>query len=534
MKRYAAIAWIAAGLLILSMVGCQPSEQEASSEDSATESVAESTVDVESTPESEDTGAEDTTTTPSADGTTAPAGTGSSSTKKPGSTKAPSKATTKDSGSKTTVVTTKKATTTKFDPTYPAAPNGNFKYQTSTHDKSGDMKFLVPVSENFTTATPKDGGKLVNGVYNALDFGATPNDLSDDSDALNQAFNYAGTNAPLYIPAGLYIINRPLYIASNVQVVGDFTAPGCASPTVFLAYYGHGDEDAEPLITMGDSSSIRGIQIYYPKQDKKSPVEYPPTIKSTDPDTTVDTVFIVNPWEALDFKAEAGRHFIRNVYSQPLKLGLSIDNCLDVGRLRNIQFRAYWSATAAEYQRENAVGIDIGRSDWQYVDTVYMENMKSAWYFSATTSNVLLNDCTTAACYQSVLVEGSRTGAGLIFSDCRLDGQFRVSYTNAGTITLKDCVLTANKYSAPLLNIHGLGTFIMRNCFADGSKSGDKSQPVLRLNTDQAIVSGNTFVGSGVHILIDAEVKGATLVGNVVPGGTLNLEDNGPVDYPIA
>lgn len=534
MKRYSAIAWIAALLLILSMVGCQPSDQPESSEDSAAESMAESTGDAESVAESAGEDEGETTTAPSGDSTTT-SGTGSSATAKPGSTKAPTKVPTqKDSGSKTTVFTTKKAATTKFNPTYPAAPNSNFKYQTSAHDKSGDMKFLVPVSENFTTATPKNEGKLVNGVYNALDFGATPNDLSDDSDALNQAFDYAGTNAPLYIPAGIYIINRPLYIAGSVQIVGDFTAPGCANPTVFLAYYGHGDEDAEPLITMGDSSSIRGIQIYYPKQDKKSPVEYPPTIKSTDPDTTVDTVFIVNPWEALDFRAESGRHFIRNVYSQPLQQGLSIDNCLDVGRLRNIQFRSYWSATAAEYQRENAVGIDIGRSDWQYVDTVYMENMKTAWYFSASTSNVLLNDCVTAACNQSVLVEGSRTGAGLVFSACQLDGQFRVSYTNAGNITLKDCVLTANKYSAPLLNVHGSGNFIMRNCLADGSKSSDKSQPVLRLNTDQAIISGNTFIGSGVHIRIEGEVKGATLVGNVVPGGKLNLEDNGPADYPIA
>lgn len=527
MKRYSALSGILALLMILTMVGCQQSDDPVTSEEASTESTVESSEGMESTPES-DSGSNETTTS------SANNATGSTQSSKTDGTKKTTKATTKDSGSKTTVFTTKKTTTTKLSVKYPAAPNSNFAYQTSSYDRDGDMKFLAPVSENFTTATPKNDGKMVNGVFNALDFGATPNDLSDDSDALNQAFNYAGSNGVLYIPAGLYIINRPLYISSNAQVVGDFTAPGCENPTVFLAYYGHGDEDKEPLITMTGCTSLRGIQIYYPKQDKKSPVEYPPTIKSTDPDTTVDTVFVVNPWEALDFAAEAGRHYIRNFYAQPLKLGLTIDNCLDVGRLRNIQFRPYWSHYAADYQRENATGVVIGRSDWQYVDTVHMSDMKVGWSFEGSAANVLLNDCTTTACYQSVVVEGSRSGAGLIFSECSLDGQFRVSYTNAGNITLNKCVLTANKYNAPLLNIHGAGNFILRNCLADGSKSSNKSEPVLRLNTDQAIISNNTFIGSGVHIRIEGEVKGATLVGNVVPGGKLHLEDNGPVDYPIA
>lgn len=518
MKHYSVLAGLAALLLIFSLAGCKPSGPDASAPDSsAEESTAATTADSSDADSAEP---DDSSDSASGNATTAQGGDKTNSTNKP-----QSNSTTKKPGAKTTVFTTKRTTYSTAAIKYPAAPNANFKYQTSSVDKKNDMKFLVPVSEKFTVAQPKTGAKEKNGVYNALDFGATPNDLSDDSDALNEAFSYAGSNAVLYIPGGLYIINKPLTIPAGVQVAGDFTAPGCTNPTVFLAYYGHGDAGKSPLITIGGSSTFSGIQIYYPKQDKKSPVKYPATIRSTSPDTTIDTVFIVNPWEALNFRPESGRHYIRNFYAQPLNVGISIDNCLDVGRLRNIRFDSYWSEYAADYQRKNATGIYIKRSDWQYVDTVTICNMQNGWHFDSSAANVLLDNCQTVACDKSVLVDDSRNGAGVIFSKCTLDGQFKVVYTNGGNLTLRDCVLTANKYNSSVMRVAGSGALILRSSLIDSSKSSSKKDPALFIDTDQTVISGNTFSGgAAVQIHLDSEVKGATVVGNVVPGGAVKVE----------
>ena len=520
MKRYSVLAGLTALLLIFSLAGCQQTPE--TSEDPSAESTAGTTAAGEP---NTDLSEEQSAGQPDSSDNAATASDGDSktnATQKPGTN---NNKTTKP-GAKTTVFTTKKTTYSTSPIQYPAAPNSNFKYQTGSADRKNDMKFLVPVSENFTVAQPKTGAEMKNGVYNAQDFGATPNDLSDDADALNEAFSYAGSNAVLYIPGGLYIINKPLNIPSGVQITGDFTAPGCANPTVFLAYYGHGDANKDPLITIGGSSTFSGIQIYYPKQDKKSPVKYPATIRSTAPDTTIDTVFIVNPWEALNFKPESGRHYIRNFYAQPLNVGISIDNCLDVGRLRNIRFDSYWSEYAADYQRKNATGIYVKRSDWQYVDTVVICNMQNGWHFASSSTNVLLDNCQTVACDKSVLVEDSRSGAGLIFARCTLDGQFKAPYTNSGNITLRECVLTGNKYNGSVLKVSGSGSLILRGSLVDSSKSGNKNEPALFLDADQAVVSGNTFAGgASVQIRLDSEVKGATVVGNVVPGGEVKIDN---------
>lgn len=528
MKYDKGLAWIAAVLMALSLAGCQTKKSTSSVPGkTGTSAATDTTEDTTAGMSGGETGFTDPSQSQGSADTTAPTKSPPSSGKSSGSKSG------NGSTAGTSIITTKRTgATTTAQIKYPNPPNSNFVYQTSKYDNSADMKFLVPVKESFSLAPPKSGAEPVNGVYNARDFGATANDLSDDADALNEAFSRVGSNGVLYIPGGLYIINKPLSIPSGAQVVGDFTTPGCANATIFLAYYGHGDANKEPLITMGGSSVLQGIEIYYPKQDKNSPVAYPATIKSNSPDTTIDTVFAVNPYVALDFKRESGRHYIRNFYSQPLKTGLMIDNCLDVGRLRNIHFRAYWSKNAASYQRNNAVGIEITRSDWQYVDTVYMDDMKIGWNFLSSSSNVLLNDCVTSGCVRSVNVEDSRRGAGVIFSKCTLDGQFYVKYTNAGSVTLQDCVITANKYNATPVVFHGLGTCILRKSVIDTANGSDKSAPALLLNVDQAIVSGNTFSGSyATHIKIDTEVKNAVVKDNVVAGGTLKVDQQGGGNY---
>ena len=65
----------------------------------------------------------------------------------------------------------------------------------------------------------------------------------------------------------------------------------------------------------------------------------------------------------------------------------------------------------------------------------------------------------------------------------------------------------------------------LRSSLIDSSKSSNKKDPALFIDTDQTVISGNTFSGgAAVQIYLDSEVKGATVVGNVVPGGTVKVE----------
>ena len=451
----------------------------------------------------------------------------------------------KPSASKAPTASNDKVETVKVGPNipkinYPNPPNNNFEYKNLANTMTGDMKFLAAKSENFTVSPAKTvdvfGSKTR--IFNALDFGVTPNDLTDDSAALNSAIQQMralSSQATLYIPAGLYIINQPLKFYGGMRVIGDFKSIENRNGTIFLAYYGHGNEDLDPLISVDGTSAIKGIEIYYPKQSKANPVKYPPTIKGGGDRITLEDMFIVNAWYAIDLNIASGQHHVRNVYGQPLKTGIIIDYAKDVGRLDNVNFHAYWSIHAAEFTRKNLTGIQFLTTDWQYVEEVHISNANVGLEFKMFSSgkpNVIINRSEIKNSNYSVKILDCQTHAGVTFSETTFDGQFYVEYSNTGPIRVENCTFKSNSYQNNLLNLHGAGTIIIRNSKIDSSRNKELSVPVIRLNVDKAIITNNSFIGSHkTHILIDTETKSAVLKGNTVKDGKLVVDKKGTGQY---
>ena len=63
---------------------------------------------------------------------------------------------------------------------------------------------------------------LMRGRISAKDYGAVGNGIADDTEALERAFDAAAQmHVSLYIPAGTYMIRRPLSLRSGMEVYGD-------------------------------------------------------------------------------------------------------------------------------------------------------------------------------------------------------------------------------------------------------------------------------------------------------------------------
>ena len=63
---------------------------------------------------------------------------------------------------------------------------------------------------------------LNRGVISVKDFGAVGDGETDDTEAMERAFAYAGKNMlAIYVPTGTYMIRRPLTIMSGMEVYGD-------------------------------------------------------------------------------------------------------------------------------------------------------------------------------------------------------------------------------------------------------------------------------------------------------------------------
>ena len=525
-------------LLLGSLAACTDTSDPASDAASVTESTPDASEDAGSVEESMDesmgeVSAESTLEgDPTSEGTTPSSGAASSTTaggnNKPGSTaKKPTASTT--AASKPTTV---KITTTQKKITYPTLPSG-FTYKTDAKDNAKDMKFPAATSENFTQAATKtpSAAAQTGSIYNALDFGVTPDDLAADSTALQHAMNQVSSlGGTLYIPKGIYIIDKPLTIPQRMTVSGDFDEVTDTDCTTFLVYCGHGDADGTPLITMSGYATFTGIRIYYPKQSKASPVAYPATFTNSGDSYTIEDVFIVNPYFAMKFHNGSGRHWLTNIYGQPLYRGVEIDHCLDVGRMEGIVFAPYWSQHATEYTLNNLIAFTWGKTDWEFVGELRAEYAAVGYKFTTlgngNTGNVQLDSVSAYRCKDAVYVDAVQEHAGVVFNKSVFDGRINISYMEIGPVKFDGCTFTANSYNETVLNLQGVGPIFVTGCTIDTSNAKNASAPAMYANADRMIVTGNHFTGKcTTDIRIGVEVKAGVFTGNSATGHTLKITD---------
>ena len=217
--------------------------------------------------------------------------------------------------------------------------------------------------------------------YDAKGDGAT-----DDTDAIQRALDYEGNNGGgiVYLPSGTYNVEGNLVVPANVKLVGTNRVPSgpirsisALAGTSLLATAGKGDPDGTPFILLSENSTLESINVFYPDQDetRSIPFAYPWTIRGNGGDNvSVINVTLINPYYGLDLKTNrSGRHYVRGLYGQPLNIGIWVDKCLDVGRIKEVHFWPFWSSSAPvkAYIASNAVGIRLERTDWEVIDDYF-------------------------------------------------------------------------------------------------------------------------------------------------------------------
>ena len=184
---------------------------------------------------------------------------------------------------------------------------------------------------------------------NAKDFGVVGDGTTDDTATLQAALDAATTKGPIcFLPAGQYRLNGSLTVPPGVTLLGaSGGVPHSEHPigTVLLAYGGKGKADGPPLVTLKPNAVIRNLTIHYPEQTLPDVVPYPWTIRGDGELCQVLDVTMTNPYQALDFGTCWNElHLIRNVFACPLKTGVYIDQCTDIGRIENVHFNPnFWT-----------------------------------------------------------------------------------------------------------------------------------------------------------------------------------------------
>ena len=372
------------------------------------------------------------------------------------------------------------------------------------------------------------------------DFGAKADGATDDTGAFQAALDAAADKGGIvFAPAGTYLIAGALSIPQGVALRGVWEAPHHADigkGTVLYATGGKGDENGPPLISLHQSSGVHGVTIFYPEQRFPEVQPYPWCIQGMGMHGSVINVTLVNPYNGIDFGTHPNElHFISGVFGQPLKTGIFVDKCTDIGRIENVHFNPHsWGRAdypTAQfnfpdifgYLSENFTGFLIGKTDWEYMRDCFCIFPKIGFHFVKTGAgepNVVLTQCGADICPVAVRVDASQSHAGVAFENGQFMGTVIVGPQNKGPVKLTNCGFWPIQTTDEQVVIEGEGTVTLTACHFAGWALADTAAPCIRVRGGAALLSGCDFFDPAKkQILIEEGAVGVSVMGCRLRGG---------------
>jgi hypothetical protein len=382
--------------------------------------------------------------------------------------------------------------------------------------------------------------------WNVRDAGALGDGRMDCTAVFQRLLDEAGRagGGIVEVPAGRFRIGTHLSIPAQVTLRGIYRVPPTSGPvavdklagSVLLACEGRGTEQGAPFISLaGNHATLEGLIIAYPewKQSDVPPVPYPPCVASQDTENVgLRECLLLNPFEGVRL-VRAHRHLVRNLTGYPIKRGIFVDECYDIGHLENIHFWPFGvnyepKNPYCEWINTQGVAVELARTDWQYVLNTFCFGYGIGYKFSKSkqgSANGNFVGLGADSCQRAVVVEQAQA-PGLLF----VNGEFvgRWSSTNAvclevgpeaeGKVSLVNC-----SFWGPIDRCVWMrsprGYFSASAChFVHWDVRGVGSA-ALQLDAGRAIVQGCTFEQDNLHVAVKPEVVSAIITANQAAGG---------------
>jgi hypothetical protein len=382
--------------------------------------------------------------------------------------------------------------------------------------------------------------------WNVVEAGAKGDGRTDCTGVFQELLDAAGRagGGVVEVPAGRFRIDTRLRIPAYVTLEGIYRVPPTSSPTptappagsTLLAYAGRGSAEGEPFIRLaGNHATLAGLAIVYPewKQTDVPPIPYPPCIASQDTENVgVQECLLLNPYEGIRF-VRAHRHLIRNVTGYPIRRGIFVDECYDIGHIENIHFWPFGVTYVADnpyckWINTQGTAIELARTDWQYVLNTFCFGYGIGYRFSKSkegSANGNFVGLGADSCERAVVVEQAQP-PGLLF----VNGEFvgRWSSTNAicldilpgaeGKVSLVNCAFWGPIDRCVRMR-SPVGQFTASACNFVHWDTRSVGSPALELDAGRAIVQGCTFAQDNLHVAIASNVLSAIITANQAPGG---------------
>jgi hypothetical protein len=299
--------------------------------------------------------------------------------------------------------------------------------------------------------------------------------------------------------------------------------------TVLLAYGGRGQSESEPLVTLKASAAIRNLIIHYPEQTLASVVPYPWSIRADGELCQVLDVTLTNPYQAIDVGTKWNElHLVRNVFACPLKIGVYIDQCTDIGRIENVHFNPnFWTRMALKpgfsggdikgWLEKNLVGFKIGKTDWEFISNSFVIFPRIGFHFDDFghgPGNAVVTQSGSDICPVAVRVDRSQDHAGVQFANAQFMSSVEIGPQNHGPIKFANCGFWGTELTREQVRHEGASSLVLTSCHFTGWDHAGKGDPCIRASGRHLIANGCEFMDEGkLAIRLEKGLKAATVLG---------------------
>ena len=379
-------------------------------------------------------------------------------------------------------------------------------------------------------------------AFSVRDFGAKGDGQTDDTAAFQTALDAAAKagGGTVHAPRGNYFFAGHLNVPGAVALEGIWKSvpahnglrdAGLPKPTddgtTFLITENAGNEAGPPFITLNHNSTLKGVVLFYPNQERAdAPKPYPWAIAMRGKNPAVLQVELLNPYNGID-ASQNERHLIRDVQGQPLRRGIYVDAIYDIGRIENVHFNPWWSMQPKlfEWQQKNGEAFVFGRTDWQYVFNTFCFGYNVGYKFIKTKAGLCNGNFLGLGaddCFTAVVVEDSARMALLISN-----GEFvsfhgpdptmvEVKPSNSGSVRFVNCAFWGP--CNQIAKIAGQGTVGFGDCIFVQWDRKKEGRPALRAESGSLLVRGCEFQEDKPQIELGEGVRRAVITGNIFTG----------------
>lgn len=404
------------------------------------------------------------------------------------------------------------------------------------------MKTHIYLLAALLGATLAAGAAPAPDFFSVRDFGAVGDGKTDDTAAFQKALETAkqAGGGVVYAPRGNYFFAGHLDVPGAVILKGVWESVpshvgirdrGAPKPTddgtTFLVTENAGQEDGPAFITLHDNSTLKGIVIYYPRQDPaEEPQAYPWAIAMRGKNPAVLAVELLNPYNGID-AAHNERHLIRDVSGQPLRRGIFVDDIYDIGRIENVHFNPWWSMQPRlfKWQQEHGEAFVIGRSDWQYVFNTFCFGYNIGYKFIKTNRGVCNGNFLGIGaddCFTALYVEESAP-FGLLISN----GEFvsfhgpdptmvEVGTNHTGSVRFVNCAFWGP--CNQIAKVAGRGTVGFSDCVFVEWDQKKEGRHAIQARSGTVLVRGCEFRQDKPQIELGEAVRRAVIADNLFRG----------------